>query len=59
MKKYASLPFTHFKAGDLVLRGKKIDTIEWLSLHVDATELTTVIVATSSEKLTTTLSNIN
>jgi EamA domain-containing membrane protein RarD len=58
MKKYASLPFTHFVAGDLIFRGDKIDTIEWLALHVDATGLTSVIVATCSQPFTTTLDNI-
>jgi hypothetical protein len=59
MQRYASLPFTLFEAGDLIIRGgDKIDTIEWLSLHVDATGLTTVIVATCFETFTTTLDNI-
>ena len=59
MKRYASLPFTLFKAGDLVYRGNKIDVISWLALNFGATGNTTVIVATEDSPFVTTLDNIS
>ena len=58
-QRYTSLPFTHFKTGDLVYRGTKPDVISWLALNFGATGNTNVIVATENSPFVTTLENIN